>query len=125
VFTDADLIHSYTRAEALSDGQLVDLTEQARRAGFRIPVACTAAVFGECIEVPSRRRHIESVDARAHDVLFVLFMLIRRSGGNRSRLDYQIRCSTKEGRRLVRLKALCGPGDDAKPVITIMKPEED
>jgi len=27
--------------------------------------------------------------------------------------------------RLVTLKALCGPGDDGEPVITIMLPEED
>ena len=26
---------------------------------------------------------------------------------------------------LVRLKALCGPGDDGTPVVTIMMPEED
>jgi hypothetical protein len=26
---------------------------------------------------------------------------------------------------LVRLKALCGPGDDGKPVITVMMPHED
>jgi hypothetical protein len=28
-------------------------------------------------------------------------------------------------RDLVTLKALCGPGDDAEPVITIMLPDED
>ena len=26
---------------------------------------------------------------------------------------------------LVRLKALCGPGDDAEPVITVLLPDED
>jgi hypothetical protein len=28
-------------------------------------------------------------------------------------------------RRLVTLKAMCGPGDQGEPVITIMLPEED
>jgi len=28
-------------------------------------------------------------------------------------------------RELVTLKAVCGPGDNGKPVITIMKPDED
>jgi hypothetical protein len=26
---------------------------------------------------------------------------------------------------LVRLKAVCGPGDDGEPVVTVMLPEED
>jgi hypothetical protein len=26
---------------------------------------------------------------------------------------------------LVRLKAVCGPGDDGEPVLTVMRPEED
>jgi hypothetical protein len=32
-----------------------------------------------------------------------------------------------EGRKMnkVKLKALCGPGDNGEPVITIMLPEED
>jgi hypothetical protein len=60
VFTDADLIHVYTRAQAIEDGQLVDVSEWARRAGFCIPVAVTRTVWGQCIEVPPRRRRIES-----------------------------------------------------------------
>ena len=27
--------------------------------------------------------------------------------------------------RLVRLKAVCGPGDDTEPTITVMRPDED
>lgn len=32
--TDLELISAYTRAEALADGLLVDVTETAREAGF-------------------------------------------------------------------------------------------
>ncbi|WP_410173196.1 DUF6573 family protein [Klebsiella michiganensis] len=32
---------------------------------------------------------------------------------------------TRETHRLVTLRAVCGPGDDPRPVITIMMPDED
>jgi hypothetical protein len=57
-------------------------------------------------------------------VLFVLFMAIRRSPNTRQ-IDYTVRCSTREGRRVIRLKALCGPGDAGEPVVTILLPDED
>jgi hypothetical protein len=40
---DADLIYRYTRADALRDGVLIDVSEVAREAGFKWPVALTAA----------------------------------------------------------------------------------
>lgn len=124
MFEDADLISVYTRAQAIEDGTLVDVTEWSRPAGFKIPVAVTRTVWNQCIEVPPRRTRIESEAARGHDVLFVLFCCIRRNP-NVSQVNYQIRCSTRAGRRVVRLKALIGPGDAGEPVITIMTPEED
>jgi hypothetical protein len=34
-------------------------------------------------------------------------------------------CERLDSRDLVTLKAACGPGDDAEPVLTIMLPDED
>ncbi|MGE4164306.1 MAG: DUF6573 family protein [Vicinamibacterales bacterium] len=124
MFENADLISVYTRAQAIEDGVLVDVSEWARACGFKLPVAVTRAVWDRCIEVPKSRKRIESEHARARDVLFVLFMCIRRTP-NTDRINYQIRCSVKEGRRIVRLKALLGAGDDGRPVVTILLPEED
>ena len=45
-FEGFDLIHSYSRQQAIEDGVLVDVTATAREAGFRYPVALTATVFG-------------------------------------------------------------------------------
>jgi hypothetical protein len=33
--------------------------------------------------------------------------------------------SSKLRRPVVKIKSICGPGDDAEPVITLMLPEED
>ena len=43
MFSNDDLIHSYTRAEALADGELIDVSATAREAGIRWPVALTLA----------------------------------------------------------------------------------
>jgi hypothetical protein len=43
MFENAGLIHCYTRADAIRDGVLNDVSETAREAGIRWPVALTAA----------------------------------------------------------------------------------
>jgi hypothetical protein len=45
MFDNADLIHRYSRADAIRDGVLIDVTPTAREAGFRFPVALTSAAW--------------------------------------------------------------------------------
>src|SRR6185437_8267129 len=40
-----EVIYSYTRAQAIADGVLVDVSETAKEAGFKYPVALTRMVF--------------------------------------------------------------------------------
>ena len=42
-------IYVYARENAIDDGTLVDVSEVAREAGFRIPVAMTAAAWADCV----------------------------------------------------------------------------
>jgi hypothetical protein len=37
LFDNADLIHHYTRADAIADGTLIDVSAAAREAGGRTP----------------------------------------------------------------------------------------
>jgi hypothetical protein len=41
MFEEADLIHRYTRAQAIADGVLIDVSAVARKAGITYPVALT------------------------------------------------------------------------------------
>ena len=41
-----EIIFSYTRAQAIADRVLVDVTPTALEAGFRFPVAATSALMG-------------------------------------------------------------------------------
>ena len=45
LFDEAGLIHRYTRAEAIADGVLVDVSALAKEAGFKYPMALTATVY--------------------------------------------------------------------------------
>jgi hypothetical protein len=125
VFEDADLIHRYSRADAIRDGVLVDVTDAAREAGFKWPVALTAAVWARCVEVPPGVA-CQDEAGRLWDVLWLLRLAALQSGGSTVAFGVHVRNDDREGTPpLVRLKALCGPGDQGEPVLTVMLPEED
>jgi hypothetical protein len=129
-FDDMPVIFSYTRAQAIEDGALVDLTEWAKEAGFRIPVACTSAVWHEYIVPPEGTRALgQSERGRAHDVLWMLFLSIQQSRGSRADNEQMlfkvIFLQAPRRQETVTLKAVCGPGDDGAPVLTILLEHED
>jgi len=115
-------IDVYTRAQAIDDGVLVDVSETAQEAGITFPVAMTRRLWDEYI-TPDPRAVWQSEAGRLWDVLW-MFRLACRRGGDRI-IFKVIFVMKKAQRRTIRLKALCGPGDDAEPVVTIMLPDED
>jgi hypothetical protein len=127
MFEEADLIHRYSRADALRDGVLIDVSATAWEAGFKYPVALTAAVWARCVAVPPGVV-CQDEAGRLWDVLTVLRWAIRREGARARDLAFavHVRNDNREGvPPLVRLKAVCGPGDQGEPVVTVMLPEED
>jgi hypothetical protein len=62
---------------------------------------------------------------RLRDVCRLLRCAIGRSAGAEVRFGVHVRQDSKERTSpLVRLKAVCGPGDRGEPVITVLLPEE-
>lgn len=119
-----DVFHSYTRQEAIADGVLIDVTTTAQEAGFRFPVALTAAVWAEYVTVPDG---LEGQDeaGRLWDILWMLRYAIKKSPGG-SELQFVVLVQNDErAPQPVKLKSLCGPGDNAEPVITVLLPDED
>ena len=122
-----EVISTYSREQAIEDGVLVDVSTVAKGATIKFAVAITSTVWGKYVEVPKGVR-CQDETGRLWDILWMfrcaaarfnsdtlLFKLYVRNH-NRGRLDR---------RDLVTLKAVCGPGDDAEPVITLMLPDED
>ena len=125
LFDDAQIISRYTRAQAIEDGVLVDVSNVAREAGITFPVAMTRAVWVQCAEVPEGLEGVQDEQGRLWDVLWMLKVAIRRSGGEH--VTYQVIFQNGPGNRnrhTVTLWAICGPGDQGEPVITIMLPED-
>ena len=109
----------YSRAEALADGVLVDISERARRAGIRYPTACTAGVWSliDCLPDSDMDALAGIVrDVRAEEVLRVMLAAIRQARGT-DRVTFAALGAS--------LWAHCGPGDTAAPCITIMMQGED
>src|SRR5271154_2679590 len=80
MFEQTDLISSYSRAQAIEDGVLVDASSQAKEAGIKYPVALTSAVWTRCVEVPPGVV-CQDEAGRLWDVLWMLHCAIRRSDG--------------------------------------------
>jgi hypothetical protein len=132
-------IFVYTRAQAIEDGVLVEMpTEKLREAGLIFPVAMTSESFARCVEWTDidtqQAGEPQDVSARIWDVLWMLRQSIKGAIGKRvSEQEYHYPVIVlgdhehdgKYTRKEVTLKAICGPGDNAEPVITVMFPWED
>lgn len=120
-----EVIHRYTRAQAIEDGVLVDLSDLAREAGFKMPLAVTAGV--RAILNPEPMPSCQDWRGRAWDLLTILRLAIRRAHHGSDRVDFAPLFILKSDAapEAVAMWAHCGPGDDAEPVITIMLPGED
>ena len=115
-----EVIHSYTRNQALKDGTLIDVTEYARLHGFKIPVAITAGLWVYIGVSPELESVGQSVAGRINDVLTLLFMEIRKAGADTDRIKYLVDFLVEPDRNeTVEVYALVGPDDDMKPCLTI------
>jgi len=124
---DMEIISSYSRAQAIEDGVLVDASSMAREAGFTFPVAITDTVWSLYVKVPDGVFG-QDEQGRLWDILNVLrFDIARRKNEEENDIIlFTVLVKNDNSQpKTVKLKAVCGPGDDPKPVITIMLPEED
>jgi hypothetical protein len=98
----------------------------AQGAGFKYPVALTAAAWANCVAVPPGVVCQDEV-RRLWDVHWLLRCAVSRGHhGPEVRFAVHVRHDNRERTPpLVRLKAVCGPDDDGSPCITVMLPAED
>ena len=118
------IVSSYTRRQALADGVLLDATDMAREAGFRIPVALTCGVWSRCVAVPLACPGQDEA-GRLWDILWMLRYAATMHGEEHSLLFELYVQNEPAGTELIVLKAHCGPGDAGEPVVTVMLPDED
>lgn len=124
-------IYVYSRAQALEDGILVDVTEIAKVAGFKIPVAVSHVVWDMCIDwtiEDSCKQTYQDQKGRLWDILWMLYLACKRNS-DEMYLNYHLSVIPRDGRSKypahIELKAIINGGDNGEPVITIMLPSED
>ncbi len=137
-WTEEDIISRYTRADGLRDGELVAAPlGLTREAGISIPVAMTRAVWAGYVS-PHYLSQLRDQDetGRLWDLLWMLRMAAMNSRGA-SIIHFKVIFALMQSRagrngqylrresQTITLKAVCGPGDDCEPVITVMLPGED
>ena len=122
----------YTRAQAIDDGILVDVSDTAREAGFKIPVALTHAVWDRLVALPEGYRGFQDERGRLWDVLWMArHYALRASDSDRVRMCVLVRDVRKDLRDSNRAPrkhfpiVAIGADDDGGPAITIMFPEDD
>jgi hypothetical protein len=133
-------IHVYTRAQAIEDGMLIDVSTTAREAGIVWPVAITSAAWADACawsDADDKRKGggacWQSESGRLWDVVWMASRAIRaglrRGHDGRDPILFQVLRIPRDGRgvrpRLTTLKLQVGPGDQGEPVITVMLPGED
>ena len=131
-WSDADVISTYTRAQAIEDGMLVPTTDLvpdepnfAVQAGFKVPVALSAELAALVIPNEREQRELwQSIKGRLWDVLSMARMYGRRQSGDTVYFPCILRTlgrKDRDGRRSTyHLKAVISGGDQGEPVMTVM-----
>ncbi|MCU7804236.1 MAG: hypothetical protein KZQ96_13645 [Candidatus Thiodiazotropha sp. (ex Lucinoma borealis)] len=127
-----EVIYSYTRAQAIEDGVLIEVGSLVKVNVFKWPVALTSAAWADCVawsDDDSEKQVHQDQSGRLWDVLYMATYEIRNSNGSGEQMLYQLFRVPRDGEateaEIVTLKLIVGPGDDGEPVITIMLPNED
>jgi hypothetical protein len=124
------VIYAYTRAQAIQDGVLVDVTETSKEVGFKLPVAITEALHNRLTPTKADAAIGQDYDGRLWDVLWLAAFRIKLADRSTDIVTFTIvqqEVEAKSGQPQkvdLRLRVVCGPGGEGEPVVTIGFPED-
>ena len=123
LWDDAEIIHTYSREQAIRDGVLVDVSPVAQEAGFKIPVALTGTLWARLEPSEADNARGQSVEGRLWDVLNVLRYCAVNSESDT--LNFEVVVAEEGKQNTLHLKSVIGPGDTPSAVVTISFEHED
>ena len=127
LFLDCEVISSYTRADAIQDGTLIDLSANfpdISRQLYKYQVACTAAVWAVVEAAVANRKHCNDFAGVVWDLLWMSQKgVVKRI--DESQHIFRVIITGVGPSKYHDFKIMCHGGDQAEPVLTIMLPEED
>jgi hypothetical protein len=127
-------ISVYTREQAIDDGVLVDVTDIARDAGFKLHTCVTRAVWEDCCawtaEDEEQSPYHQDQEGRTWDVVFMASLAARKKESrDKDRVHFTLMRQPRPGdddrNLIVTLRLVISPGDSGEGVLTIMLPHED
>jgi hypothetical protein len=116
------VIHSCTRAQALANGILIDVTEIGEEVGFKLPVAITEALQNRLTPTKNEAVFGQDYDSRLWNVLWVAAFSIKLADPGIDTVTFTVvqqEVDAKSGQPHsveLRLRAVYGPGNEDKPV---------
>ncbi|KAA0973337.1 hypothetical protein FQ154_18725 [Paeniglutamicibacter gangotriensis] len=121
------MLHTYTRAQSIAEGKLLDVSAQAYTFGFRVPVAISKAAWSDTV----RWDHggVQDETGRLADVLSLGVASVKAPAEhNANTRQYTVyRTPNQPGAQEAeeaRLRIVCTAGDQGEPVVTIMRHDE-
>jgi len=117
---DFEVIYTYSRADAINDGVLVDVGEMGEEAGYKYPVAITNTVDNLITAADENTQTLSDYKGILWDILWMSIHYHVKEI-DESTMMFEVEIDS----RVHRMKVNCGPGDNLDPVITIMLENED
>ena len=131
-FEESDIISTYSRAQAVEDGVLVDVSATMREAGLTMKTALTRTVYEDCVawtDADTKRQTYQDESGRLRDVLSMARRVVRSLSRVGDSVLFQVLRVPRGGRgmrpRLVTLKVVLGRDETDEWTLTIMQPDED
>lgn len=122
-FTDDDIVSTYTREQAIEDGVLADLNQWIPVNETIFPTACTSAVFDIL------QKAVESKPSWGNDYKGLIWDMVNMARfqhrGNDTHWFFKMTIHGAGRQSVYTFKAVLDAGDDEKPVITFLLPDED
>ncbi|WP_395142742.1 DUF6573 family protein [Armatimonas sp.] len=120
-----EIIDSYSRAEAIEDGILVDVSQLAQKAGYRCPVTMTRTLWEDVSYL-----HLGAGQTQEGWLISLLNAgyWMARNHPDEPQVHYRMVLPFKERHpklSLYTIKMVMGSGDFGEAVITLMRPNED
>src|SRR5262245_41814704 len=123
LFENAAVIYSYGRAQAINDGVLVDANQgdfgEVSKQHFKIPVAMSNALFAIIRRAVENKKFCNDYKGIWHDILWMSRTKLAVSVDESTRY-FMVHINGAGRTRKFYLKAVCGPGDNGEPVLTVM-----
>lgn len=121
--------YSGSRADAIANGELVDVTKVGQQVGFKWPLAMTKVAWENLVawtDKDSERQVFQSERARLFTVLNECADTVRMRGPKSDRMRFRFGRVPRDGKSKraheVVVQLLAHPGDAGEPTLTIRIP---